>query len=191
MSGRQAVFLDRDGVLNYNRSDYVKSAEEWVAIPGAAEAVATLKRAGWTVVIISNQSGLGRGRFDQAALDAITAQLRAALAAAGGAVDAIYYCPHTPSDGCDCRKPAPGLVLRAARDHAIDLAGSYFVGDSAGDIECGRAVGVRTVLVETGLAEQRPDPAVVRPDYVARDLGDAVAWILQQADSAAAKRERA
>jgi D-glycero-D-manno-heptose 1,7-bisphosphate phosphatase len=191
MNGRRAVFLDRDGVLNYNRSDYVKSAAEWVAIPGAAEAVAALNRMGWTVIVVSNQAGLGRGLFDRAALDAITAKLRAALEAAGGAVDAIYYCPHTPGDGCDCRKPEPGLVLQAAREHGLDLTRSFFVGDSASDIECGRAAGVQTVLVETGLAEQRPDPATVHPDHAARDLGDAVAWILQQADSAAAARKRA
>jgi histidinol-phosphate phosphatase family protein len=185
MSGRRTVFLDRDGVLNYNRSDYVKTPEEFVPIPGAAAAVAALNRAHWRVVVISNQSGLGRGLIAPASLDAITARLLAGLKAVGGSVDAIYYCPHRPDDGCDCRKPAPGLVLRAAREHSIDLAGSFFVGDSAGDILCGRAVGMRTVLVETGLPDQRPDPEVVRPDHVARDLAGAVAWILQQGEPAA------
>jgi histidinol phosphatase-like enzyme len=92
----------------------------------------------------------------------------------------VYYCPHAPEDGCDCRKPAPGLVLRAADELSLDLARSYLVGDSACDIECGRAVGLRTVLVETGLPEQRPDPVLVRADHCARDLSDAVAWILQK-----------
>ena len=177
---RRAVFLDRDGVLNYNRRDYIKAPDEFVAIPGAAEAVAALKRAGWAVVVASNQSGLGRGLFDQATLDAIMAKMRAGLEAAGGSPDAVYYCPHSPGAGCDCRKPAPGLVLRAAREYRLDLVRSFFVGDSRCDVECGRAAGLRTVLVETGLREQRPDPAVVRPDYVARDLREAVAWIFRQ-----------
>src|SRR5947208_2442598 len=177
---RRAVFLDRDGVLNYNRHDHIKTPEEYVPIPGAAEAVARLKRTGWAVVIVSNQSGLARGLFDQEALAAIMAKMQSVLAAAGGAADAVYYCPHAPGAGCDCRKPAPGLLLRAAREHALDLERSYLVGDKACDIECGRAAGLRTVLVATGLPEERPDPAVVRPDHQARDLSEAVAWILQE-----------
>src|SRR5207245_319115 len=159
-----------------NRSDYIKTPEEYVPIPGAAEAVARLKQDGWTVVVVSNQSGLARGLFGQEALAAIMAKMQSVLEAAGGGADAVYYCPHAPGAGCDCRKPAPGLLLRAAREHALDLKGSYLVGDKGCDIECGRAVGVRTVLVETGLPEERPDPAVVRPDHQARDLSGAVAW---------------
>jgi D-glycero-D-manno-heptose 1,7-bisphosphate phosphatase len=180
--GRPAVFLDRDGVLNYNRSDHIRTPEEYVPIPGAAGAVALLKQAGWAVVVVSNQSGLGRGLFAQEALDAIMAKMRAELETVGGGPDAVYYCPHAPGAGCDCRKPKPGLVLQAAREHGLDLGRSYLVGDSASDVACGQAAGLRTVLVQTGLPEQRPDPAAVGPDYVARDLGDAVAWILQQGE---------
>src|SRR6266852_4589125 len=110
---RRAVFLDRDGVLNYNRRDYIKSPEEYVPIPGAAEAVARLKQNGWAVIVVSNQSGLARGLFDQEALAAIMAKMQSVLAAAGGGADGIYSCPHAPGAGCECRKPAPGLVLRA------------------------------------------------------------------------------
>lgn len=177
---RPAVFLDRDGVLNYNRPDHIKTPEEYLPVPGAAEAVARLKRDGWVVIVVSNQSGLARGLFSEEALAAIMAKMQAVLAAAGGTVDAVYYCPHAPGSGCDCRKPAPGLLLRAAREHGLDLGRSYFVGDKASDIECGRAAGLRTVLVETGLPEERPDPADVRPDYQARDLPGAVAWILHE-----------
>ena len=95
-------------------------------------------------------------------------------------MDGVYYCPHAPGAGCECRKPASGLVLRAAREHGLDLKHSYLVGDQGGDIECGRAVGMRTVLVETGLPQERPGPSAARPDHVAKDLGDAVAWILQE-----------
>jgi D-glycero-D-manno-heptose 1,7-bisphosphate phosphatase len=177
---RRAVFVDRDGVLNYNRSDHIKSPEELVMIPGAAAAVAALRQAGWVVMVVSNQSGLARGLFSREALEAITAKLRAELEAAGGGADAICYCPHAPNAGCECRKPAPGMVLQAAREHGLDLARSYLVGDKECDIACGQAAGVRTILVETGLPEERPDPRLARPDHVARDLAAAVAWILQQ-----------
>jgi D-glycero-D-manno-heptose 1,7-bisphosphate phosphatase len=177
---RRAVFLDRDGVLNYNRSDFIKSPDEYVPVPGAAESVAALQRKGWAVIVVSNQSGLGRGLFDQAALDAILEKMQSVLKEAGGGADAIYYCPHTPESACSCRKPAPGLILQAAQEHDLDLARSYFVGDKGSDIECGRAAGVRTILVESGLPEERPDPAVAHPDHVARNLTDAVAWILQE-----------
>jgi D-glycero-D-manno-heptose 1,7-bisphosphate phosphatase len=176
---RRAVFLDRDGVLNHDRCDYVKSPAEFRPIAGAAEAVAQLKQAGWVVIVVSNQSGLGRGLFDQEALEATMEKMHEVLAAAGGSLDAVYYCPHTPGEGCDCRKPAPGLLLRAAREHGIELTGSYLVGDKAADIECGRAAGLRTILVETGPPGKRPDPASLGPDHVAATLGDTVAWILQ------------
>jgi histidinol-phosphate phosphatase family protein len=177
---RRAVFLDRDGVLNHNRSDHIKSPEEYVPIPGAAPAVARLKEAGWVVVVVSNQSGLSRGLFDQPALDAVMAKMHEVLEAAGGSVEGVYYCPHAPGAGCDCRKPRPGMLRRAAREHGLDLARSYLVGDKASDMECGRAVGARTILVKTGLVEEWPDLTVTRPDHVAKDLGDAVAWILQE-----------
>jgi D-glycero-D-manno-heptose 1,7-bisphosphate phosphatase len=177
---RPAVFVDRDGVLNYNRREHIKSPDEFAPIPGAGAAVAALKQAGWVVVIVSNQSGIGRGLFGQEALEQITAKMVAGLEAAGGRVDGIYYCPHTPEAECGCRKPAPGLVRRAAMEHGLDLRRSYFIGDKAADIACGQAVGTRTLLVETGLPEERPDPAVARPDHVARDMSAAVEWILQQ-----------
>jgi len=177
---RPAVFLDRDGVLNYNRRDHIKSPDELVLIPGAAEAVAALKQVGWVVIIVSNQSGLALGLFDQEALAAITAKLRMALEVAGGSPEGIYYCTHAPGAGCGCRKPATGMAVRAAREHNLRLTRSYMVGDKACDVECGRATGMRTVLVETGLPEERPGAALARPDHVAHDLSDAVAWILQQ-----------
>jgi histidinol-phosphate phosphatase family protein len=167
-------------VLNYNRRDHIRTPEQYVPIPGAAAAVAALKQAGWIVIVVSNQSGLGRGLFDQEALEAIMAKMRAELERAGGGPDAVYYCPHSPGDGCDCRKPKPGLVLQAAREHGLDLRRSFLVGDSATDIACGQAAEVRTVLVQTGLLERRPDLAAARPDFVARNLSEAVAWILQQ-----------
>jgi len=167
-------------VLNYNRSDHIKSPAELELIPGSAEAVAALKQAGWAVIIISNQSGLARGFFDEEALAGITQKLERELAAAGGGFDAVYYCPHAPDAGCGCRKPAPGLVHRAALEHDLDLERCFFVGDRTADVECGQAAGSRTVLVETGLPEERAEHAFVHPDHVAEDLRAAVEWILQQ-----------
>jgi histidinol-phosphate phosphatase family protein len=176
---RPAVFLDRDGVLNYNRRDYVKSPDELVMLAGSAEAVARLSVAGWPVFVISNQAGIGRGLMAEEDLAAITRKLEASLASAGGRLSGIYYCRHHPQARCECRKPRPGLLLRAAREHRLDLARSYFVGDDPRDVAAGAAAGVPTILVLSGVAgliqAAGLDPA---PAHVARDLGEAVEWIL-------------
>src|SRR5688500_2758238 len=110
----RAIFLDRDGVLNYNRSDYVKTPEELVMLPGSAAAVGRLRQAGWPVFLISNQAGIARGVMSAEDLERVTAKLHQALAEAGGGLVGVYYCRHHPEAGCDCRKPQPGLLLRAA-----------------------------------------------------------------------------
>src|SRR5690606_36448761 len=116
------LILDRDGVINQDSPDFVKSPEEWIALPGALQAIARFSRARWKVVIATNQSGLARGLFDMDALNAMHAKLRRELAAAGGVVDAIFVCPHGPNDGCDCRKAAPGLFQQIARRYEISLS---------------------------------------------------------------------
>jgi histidinol-phosphate phosphatase family protein len=178
---RPCVFLDRDGVLNYNRRDYVKSPEELVMLDGSAAAAARLHDAGWPLFLISNQAGIGRGVMTADDLDGITRKLEAALAEAGVVLSGVYYCVHRPESGCDCRKPRPGLLLRAAREHGLDLARSFFVGDDPRDVAAGRAAGVKTILVLTGVSGSADvatlDPA---PAYVAPDLAGAVEWILAQ-----------
>lgn len=144
------VILDRDGTLNEDSTEYIKSAAEWVPLPGALEAIARLNHAGWHVVVASNQSGLGRGLFDVATLNAMHAKMNKLLAAVGGRVDAVFYCPHGPDEGCHCRKPASGLIEQIGERYALDLKGVPVVGDTARDVIAGSAVGCEPHLVLTG-----------------------------------------
>ena len=128
------IVLDRDGVINEDSDAYIKSPEEWQPIPGSLEALARLRRAGWTVVVASNQSGLGRGLFDAATLEAIHAKMALAVEAAGGHIDGLYFCPHSPDDHCLCRKPKPGLLRAIAADYHMSLDGVPAIGDSLRDL---------------------------------------------------------
>lgn len=154
------VVLDRDGTINQDRDDFVKSPEEWVPLPGALEAIARLNHAGWHVAIASNQSGLGRGLFDVATLNAMHDKMHKMLAAVGGRVDAIFYCPHTPEDDCQCRKPLPGLFEQIGQRFGVPLKSVPTVGDSLRDLVAGHAAGCETHLVLTGKsAGLSPDEA--------------------------------
>ena len=148
------VILDRDGTINYDSADYVKSAEEWIALPGALEAIARLNHAGWRVVVASNQSGLGRGLFDVAALNAMHTKMHKHLASVGGRIDAVFYCPHSPEEICNCRKPLHGLYEQIGERYGMDLKGVHTVGDSLRDLQAGAAVGCSTHLVYTGKGEK-------------------------------------
>ncbi|MBT8444684.1 MAG: D-glycero-beta-D-manno-heptose 1,7-bisphosphate 7-phosphatase [Gammaproteobacteria bacterium] len=148
--GRGLVILDRDGVINRDSVHFVKTPAEWVPIPGSIEAIAALGRAGYTVTIASNQSGLGRGLFDRRALRAMHRKLRKLVSAAGGHVDRIVVCPHGPEDGCACRKPKPGLLYRLGRRYGADLVDTPVIGDSLRDLEAAASVGARPILVRTG-----------------------------------------
>jgi D-glycero-D-manno-heptose 1,7-bisphosphate phosphatase len=144
------VILDRDGTINEDRDDFVKAPDEWVPMPGALEAIARLNHAGWHTVIATNQSGLARGLFDMAALNAIHARMNRELAAVGGRIDAVFFCPHGPDDGCRCRKPLPGLFEMIAERYGMDLREAHLVGDSLRDLQAGVAAGCRPHLVRTG-----------------------------------------
>lgn len=144
------VILDRDGVLNRDSVDFVKSAAEWQPLPGSMEAIGLLTQAGFKVCVASNQSGIGRGLFSRAALYAMHRKLRRLAAAEGGSIDRIVVCPHHPGVGCECRKPRPGLLLRLARMLKVSLQGVPVVGDSLRDLDAARAAGARPVLVLTG-----------------------------------------
>lgn len=152
MNPMKLVILDRDGTINEDRDDFVKSADEWVPLPGAIEAIARLNHAGWHTVIATNQSGLGRGTFDMAALNAMHAKMNQALARHSGRVDAVFFCPHAPEDGCHCRKPLPGLFEQIGERFGIALRDVPVVGDSLRDLQAGAAVGCRPHLVRTGKA---------------------------------------
>ncbi len=147
---RRLVILDRDGVINHESEDFIRTPAEWVPIEGSLEGIARLTRAGYTVAVATNQSGIGRGLIDRAALEAIHRKMRRAVADAGGAIDRIAYCPHAPEDGCDCRKPRPGLLRELAAHYGVSLAGVPFIGDTERDIDAALAVGARPMLVLTG-----------------------------------------
>lgn len=144
------VFLDRDGVINLDSEDFIKSPAEWQPIPNSLEAIALLTQGGFKVVVVTNQSGIGRGLFSVETLDAMHAKMRRLAAEKGGAIEAIYYCPHAPEAECDCRKPKPGLLHQFNRDTGISLQGLFFVGDAWRDIETAMAVGAQPLLVKTG-----------------------------------------
>jgi D-glycero-D-manno-heptose 1,7-bisphosphate phosphatase len=144
------VILDRDGTINRASDEFVKSPEEWHPLPGALEAIGRLNHAGFHVVLATNQSGLGRGLFDMAALNAVHAHMLKSLAAVGGRIDAIFYCPHAPDEGCACRKPAPGLLQQIEERYGVELKGVPYVGDSLRDMQAAQAAGCTPHLVRTG-----------------------------------------
>jgi D-glycero-D-manno-heptose 1,7-bisphosphate phosphatase len=182
---RPAVFLDRDGVL-IEDSHYVASTQEVRMVPGAAEAVAALNAAGWVVVVVTNQSGVARGFFTQATVADVHVHIAERLAECGATVDAFHHCPHHPEgeveafrQSCECRKPKPGMLRRAAEELGIDLARSWMVGDRPTDLEAGAAVGCRTILVRTGYGSKVDvdgiDRVKVNLTAVVADLREAVA----------------
>jgi len=179
---KKVVFLDRDGTINRDSPDYVKSRTEFEFLPGAVAAIRELTAAGFTCLVATNQSGLARGFLSKAELDAMHAMMRDEIAAGGGKITDIFYCPHLPQDACTCRKPAPGLLLQARQKYNIRLADAVMVGDSAKDIECGRAAGCgRTVLVRSGIdaaVEAQLRAKQMPADHVAADLLEAAEWII-------------
>lgn len=158
---RGLVILDRDGVINKDSAEFVKSADEWRPLPGSISAIARLSRAGYTVAVASNQSGLARGLLDRNALRSMHRKLRRLVAAEGGRVDRIVVCPHGPDDGCACRKPLPGLLNRLARHYDTSLSGVPMVGDSLRDLQAAASAGATPILVRTGhgieTSRQLPD----------------------------------
>lgn len=182
------VILDRDGVINEDSDQYIRSVDDWHPIPGSIEAIARLSRAGIRVAVATNQSGLSRGYFGLDELEAIHAELRARVEAAGGEIAAIAYCPHLPSEGCDCRKPGTGLLQALQRELSLPLAGAPFIGDSLKDLQAAEKAGCLPVLVTTGkgadtrAALAAPGVALANPDAVAiyPDLAAAAAAILAQ-----------
>lgn len=177
------IILDRDGVINQDSDDYVKSLEEWIPIPGSIEAIAQLSQAGWTVAVATNQSGLARGYFSAETLEAMHQRLRELVVAQGGDIALIEHCPHGPDDACDCRKPLPGLFRRIA-DHfdLKDLHGVPTVGDSRRDLEAGLQLGADPILVRTGKGLRTLEKPLPPGTRVFDDLA-AVAGALLETDS--------
>lgn len=158
------VILDRDGTINRASDEFVKSPEEWHPLPGALEAISRLNHAGFHVVLATNQSGLGRGLFDMAALNAVHAHMLKTLAALGGRIDAIFYCPHTSEEVCSCRKPAPGLLHQIEERYGHSLIGVPYVGDSLRDMLAAQAAGCTPHLVLSG-RHAMVDPTRLPPEF--------------------------
>ncbi|MDO3379591.1 D-glycero-beta-D-manno-heptose 1,7-bisphosphate 7-phosphatase [Geoalkalibacter halelectricus] len=182
---RRAVFLDRDGTINVEK-DYLFRSEDFEFIPGAPAAIARLNRAGFLVVVVTNQSGVARGFFDSEDVRRLHEHLQSELAAQGAAVDAFYLCPHHPEQGlgpykidCDCRKGHPGMLLQAAAEHGIDLEQSFMVGDKMADVQAGRRAGCRPLLVLTGYGTEDAKKLQPGEAVVVADLAAAVDYILQ------------
>jgi D-glycero-D-manno-heptose 1,7-bisphosphate phosphatase len=148
------VILDRDGVINHDSDNYIRSVDEWRPIPGSLEAIARLTKAGYTVAVATNQSGIARGYYDEAEMHAMHKKMADLLRPMGGRVDFIAFCPHGPDDACDCRKPLPGMMQQIADHFGVCLKGVPVVGDSLRDLEAGLAVGAVPVLVRTGKGER-------------------------------------
>jgi D-glycero-D-manno-heptose 1,7-bisphosphate phosphatase len=173
---KRAVFLDRDGVINrkVSEEEYVTRWEDFHFLPEVADGIALLNKAGWSVIVVSNQRCVAKGLLTIEELEAIHRRMREELAAAGAKLDGIYYCPHEKEPACDCRKPAPGMLFRAAKEHQIDLPSSWVIGDSESDIEAGKRAGCKTAR----LAED-PESASGSADMFARSLPEASRWILR------------
>ncbi|UVE17827.1 D-glycero-beta-D-manno-heptose 1,7-bisphosphate 7-phosphatase [Pseudomonas sp. LS44] len=174
------VILDRDGVINEDSDAYIKTVDEWIPIPGSIAAIARLSKAGWTVAVATNQSGLARGYYDVATLEAMHARLRQLVAEQGGEVGLIVHCPHGPDDGCDCRKPKPGMLQQIAAHYGVDLRGVWFVGDSSGDLEAALAVDCQAVLVKTGKGQRTLAKGVPTATLIFDDLAAIADHLLQQ-----------
>ena len=188
----KTIFLDRDGVINRNppNKGYVRKWGEFTFIPNARKAIRELTEDGYRIIVITNQSGIGRGLYSEESVADIHTRMVAEVSKTGGTIDAVYHCPHHPDAGCECRKPNPGMLIRAAREHNIELSNAYLIGDWITDIEAGQRVGATTFLVLTGLGQEsyhyyistksgwRADKNGHRPEKIFTNLYTATRWLL-------------
>ncbi len=180
---RPAVFLDRDGTMA-EEVGYLNHISRFRMFPFVADAVRRLNRANLIIIVVTNQSGVGRGYFPESLVHTVHVLMAQQLAEAGATIDAVYYCPHASTENCDCRKPKTGMLDRAVRQHGVDLPRSFVVGDRYGDVELARNAHARSILVRTGYGEGElawhSAKWSIPPDFVARDLTEAADWILRQ-----------
>jgi D-glycero-D-manno-heptose 1,7-bisphosphate phosphatase len=176
------IILDRDGVINEDSDDYIKSPDEWIPIAGSLDAVARLNHAGYSVAIASNQSGIARGYFNLQTLAAMSVKMNDMLSPLGGRIDAMIFCPHGPKDDCDCRKPRPGMLIEIGNRFQTSLADVLFIGDNINDIKAAQAAGAKPVLVKTGKGKQTASKIAedkIEDIPVYDDLADVASDILQ------------
>jgi D-glycero-D-manno-heptose 1,7-bisphosphate phosphatase len=181
-AGRKLVVIDRDGVINYDSANYIRCPDDWRPLPGSLAAIATLHRAGFDVVVATNQSGVGRGYFSAETLEQIHRRMDEAIRSAGGKLAGVFVCPHHPAAGCGCRKPKPGLLRQIEAAFERPLAGVPAIGDSGRDLDAALAVGARAMLVRTGNGERtlRTYPGMDRVEVFA-DLAEAAAVLVSEA----------
>lgn len=183
LAKRRAIFLDRDGVINENRPDHVKSWDEFVFLSRAKAALNRIALSDFLAIVTTNQSGVHRGAFDERALRDIHIRMSREIKRAGGRLDAVYYCPHLPEENCECRKPCSGMYNQAAERWGIDFSRSYVIGDAMADVQAALAIGSTPVLVLTGRGEDQHDLLIENNHsgfHVANDLWDAVDWVWQR-----------
>jgi D-glycero-D-manno-heptose 1,7-bisphosphate phosphatase len=172
-ASKKLLVLDRDGVINYESPQYIKRPEEWIPLPGSLEAIARLSTAGYRIAVVTNQAGVGHGLFSDETLQAIHAKMLQAIFCSGGKVERIYYCPHPPEAGCECRKPKPGMLKQAQTDFGLTLVGVPVVGDTLRDLLAARAMEAQPVLVLTGYGRETlsgsdvPDGTLIYDDLAA------------------------
>jgi D-glycero-D-manno-heptose 1,7-bisphosphate phosphatase len=175
------VIVDRDGVINEDSGEFIKSVAEWRPIEGSLEAIAALCHAGWRVAVVTNQSGVARGFFDQETLAAIHAYMHERVRGVGGELAGVYYCPHLPDSGCECRKPRPGLLRTLERELGLPVRGAPFIGDRLSDVEAAEGVGARPILVRTGTGAATESLIRGRGVPVFDDLSAAARSLLDEA----------
>lgn len=180
----RAVFLDRDGTIAED-VHYCRRVEDFEILPTVPQGIRLLNEHGFRIIVITNQSGLARGYFTEETLSCIHDKMKAELGIHSARVDAIYSCPHHPDEGCECRKPKPGLLLQAAEEMGIALQFSYMIGDHEKDIEAGRAAGCKTLFVTTGPNQENGSRQSISPDYIANNLYEAAKWIIEDTESEA------
>jgi D-glycero-D-manno-heptose 1,7-bisphosphate phosphatase len=185
------IILDRDGVINYDSDQYIKSPDEWHPIPGSLEAIAQLNRAGFHVVIVTNQSGVARGLYNIEILDQIHEKLISELAAVGGCIEEIFFCPHHPDEGCHCRKPKPGMLQKFQKKYGANLAETFYIGDSLVDMQVAATMGCKPILVLTGNGPKtlEKNPELSSSIKIAADLPEAVKYVLHTVFSRAANEK--
>jgi histidinol-phosphate phosphatase family protein len=174
------VFIDRDGTIIVEK-DFIKSLDEIQFIPGSVEAIKNLKVLGYKIIVVSNQSGIGRGILTEKMVKEVNDSFIHQLRERGTPIDALYYCPHSPEDDCDCRKPETGMIRRAVTEHKLNLDNAVVIGDKLSDIEMGRRIGAKSILVLTGYGKKEQEKlrnATIKPDFIANDLLGAVNWLM-------------
>lgn len=187
MDPQPFIILDRDGVINKDSDDYIRSPEEWIPIPGSIQAIADLSTAGYRIVVVTNQSGIGRDLFDEFTLALMHEKLHQLVEDRGGSIAGIFLCPHTPEEACGCRKPATGMLDQIEAEFGVPVSGCWFIGDSTKDLDCGLARGCRPALVLTGkgrATREALDDSRLETICVFPDLRAAADHILDRESSA-------